>query len=536
MGLKQRAIRWSVAVCAMAAFTANATEHEAVPGEYIVKFKNEVSVHEADTKSLSGLLGSHIKSTIPSFNIVVIQRGAVETTKSVLKSIASNPNVEYVEPNFIYRANRTANDPMLGQLWGLSNPANNGIDVDAVRAWAMETGNPDMVVAVIDTGVDYTHPDLRANAWINQAEANGQPGVDDDGNGVVDDIHGYNAITGSGDPMDDHGHGTHCAGTIGAKGNDGAGIVGVAWDVKLMGAKFLDANGSGTLENAIKAIDYTTKMGARILSNSWGGGGFSQALRDVIQRSHDAGALFVAAAGNEANNNDSNPSYPATYDVPNVLSVAAINSTGRMASFSSFGRTKVHVGAPGVAVTSSVLGGRYATWDGTSMATPHVSGVAALLLSNQPSLTNVEAKDRLINTAKKLAALRNRVSSGGMVNAYNALTNTVPGPDMNDPMNWQTAAASISSPHPYTDKYSETYSVSVPGARQIAVYFEKFQTEANYDTVVVKDARGNVVDKLSGYLDDSFSAIVEGDSATLEFTTDGSVTRYGFDITRIAWR
>lgn len=536
MGLRIRATRLAMAILASAGLNAWANEPEAIPGEYIVKMRTPVSEDKSALQAMEQRLGAHIKSAIPSFNMIVIQRPVFETTKSVLKTLAEDSLVEYVEPNYVYRINRRPNDPMLGQLWGMENTQNPGVDIGAVKAWALETGNQDLVVAVIDTGINYNHSDLKANLWVNAAEANGLAGVDDDGNGVIDDIYGFNAITGSGDPIDDHGHGSHCSGTIGAKGDDGKGIVGVAWNVRLMGVKFLSASGGGSLEGAIKSIDYATKMGAKILSNSWGGGGFSQALKEAIDRSHAAGVVFVAAAGNESNNNDSKPTYPATYDSPNIISVAAVDSRGQLASFSNYGKNKVHVAAPGVNVLSSINTEGYDSWSGTSMAAPHVSGIAALLLSREPNLSNIEVRDRIITTSQKWANLRSKVRAGGIANAYATLTNQVAGPDPDDPTNWASVPVSVSSPHPYGNNASHSYRVQVPGAQQISLYLEKFDTERRYDTLTVKDSTGKIVEELSGNLDDSFTAIINGDTAILEFKSDNSVNRYGFDITRAAWR
>jgi subtilisin family serine protease len=523
---------------------AAAAAPEAVPGEYVVKLREPLETYNKQMNVLSQQLGAFIKSTIPGQNIVVVQRPVFELQKSVLKTLSQNPNVEIVEPNYIYHANKTPNDPMLGQLWGMNNVGQKdsenatgvkGMDIGALQAWDIETGSKNTIVAVIDTGVDYTNPNLAPNMWTNDAELHGKKGVDDDGNGVVDDIYGYNAVTNSGDPKDDHGHGSHCSGTIGAKGDDNNGIVGVNWDTRIMAVKFLDANGSGTLDNAIKAIDYATKMGAKVMSNSWGGGGVSQTLKEAIERSNQAGAIFIAAAGNESNDNDAYPSYPASYQVPNVLAVAAIDNRGQMASFSNYGKTSVHVGAPGVNVVSTTTAG-YESWSGTSMATPHVSGIAALVLSHEPNLTNLELKNRIITTAKPISGLRGKVRSGGLANAYLALTNTLPQPDANDPANWQAKTVSVSSAHPYKDKANETYEVRVPGAKEIALYFAKFQSERSYDVAQIFDAKGNLVGEISGNNDDSFSPTITGDYAKIVFKSDDSVNQYGFDITKAAWR
>lgn len=522
---------------------ANMSEVDAVPGEYVVRLKQGKMLMN-NQSVLSQKLGAFVKSTIPSHNIVIVKRAGFESIDSAVKSLAQNPLVDIAEPNYIYKINRVPNDPMLGQLWGLKNfgqkDSDNqigvaGVDIDAEKAWDIETGSEKMVIAVIDTGVDHSHPDLKDNLWVNEAEANGQQGVDDDGNGVIDDIHGYNAITGTGNAYDDHGHGTHCAGTIGAKGDDGKGIVGVNWNTRIMAVKFLDEEGSGTLENAIKAIDYANRMGAKVMSNSWGGGRFSEALQDAIKATDAQGALFVAAAGNEANNNDNSPAYPASYNVPNIISVAAIDNTGEKANFSNYGRRSVHLGAPGVNILSST-GLTYDSWSGTSMATPHVSGVAGLVWSHEPNLTALEVKERLLLTARSIAGLKGKTKTGGMVNAYNALTNTVPPPDMNDPVNWASIEANYVSETPYKPNTNTTTEVVVPGVKEFAIYFEKFDTEANYDTLKIYDENGKLIQTISGNNDDSFSSIITGTSAKLVFKSDNSVERSGWKVTKISYR
>lgn len=521
---------------------ANLQQIDAVPGEYVVRLKPNMM--EMSNKTLSRSLGAYVKSTIPSLNVVVVKRPVFETNDSAVKTLAQNPLVDVAEPNYIYKANKLSNDPMMEQLWGLRNIGQKdssgkvgvaGVDVGVEQAWDIETGSKKMLIAVIDTGVDFQHPDLIENLWTNDAEANGKPGVDDDNNGVVDDVHGYNAITGDGNADDDQGHGSHCAGTIGAKGNDGKGIVGVMWDAQIMAVKFLDANGSGSLENALKAIDYATKMGAKVMSNSWGGGGFSQTLLDSIVRSNEAGAIFIAAAGNDGSNNDSRPAYPASYDVPNIISVAAINNQGGKASFSNYGKRTVHIGAPGVNVYSST-GGSYDSWSGTSMATPHVSGVAALVWSHEPELTAVQLKERLLLTSRPLASLKGKTKTGGLVNAFYAMTNKQPEPDLNDPSNWRAQPANYASASPYLKNTNEVYEIKVEGAKEFALYFEKFDTEANYDTLQLIDDAGNVIQTLSGSNDDIFSEIVRGDHVKLLFKSDSSVERSGWKISKIAVR
>lgn len=547
MGLLGRASKAILAGLILSSVSAvAATQPEVVPGEFIVKLKEGYSTESFEKSTYSAHLSAFVKSTLPDYNIVVVKRPAVELLSFATKTLAENPLVEYVEPNYYYRISKTPNDPMYSQLWGLKNIGQQdserrtgvaGVDIGAEQAWDITTGSSDVVVAVIDTGVNYDARDLKPNMWTNIPEATGKAGVDDDGNGIIDDIHGAAFVGGkvSGNPMDDHGHGSHCSGTIGAAGNDGFGVAGVAWNVKIMGVKFLDANGGGSLEDALKSIDYATKMGAKILSNSWGGGGASQALMEAIQRSDAAGTLFVAAAGNESNNNDANPTYPATYNVPNVLSVAAMDNRGQIASFSNYGKQKVHVGAPGVNILSTTQTG-YASWSGTSMAAPHVSGIAVLLASANPNMNGRDLKERIVSTSRPLPGLRSKVRSGGIANAYLALTNTMPQPDPADPVNWSSVAVSVSSAHPYQNKTTEEFEVSVPGAKEIALYFAKFDTERDYDLVEIYDEKGKKVETLSGRMDDSFSSTIQGSKAKIVFKSDDSVTKYGFDLTKVAYR
>lgn len=547
--LKDRANKSNIFIIIIIFFASFANaEPEAIPGEFVVKLKSEYDLNLNSAKNIKYLsqnFRSYIKKSYPDQNIIVIKKPVFETTRSVLKSFSNNDLIELIEPNYIYRINKTPNDPFFEKLWGLNNvgqkdPSGSigkpGYDIDVVRAWDINTGSENVVVAVIDTGINYKHPDLIDNLWTNELEKNGQPGVDDDGNGYIDDIHGWNAVNHSGDPLDDHGHGTHCAGTIGAYGDDGKGLVGVNWKVRMMGVKFLSADGSGSLDGAIEAIDYAIKNGAKILNNSWGGGGFSEILKQAVQRSHEAGTLFVAAAGNESNDNDKDPSYPASYDVENVLTVAAIDNNGVMASFSNFGRKSVHVGAPGVEIYSSISPNGYDSWSGTSMASPHVAGIAGLILANEPQLSGVEIKERIIKTAKPIAGLSRKVKTGGIVNAYNALTNTQSPADPNDPEFWSTLNYLVSTDHPYLAKYKKDFIINVSGVKEFSIYFEKFETEKLYDNVMIYDSKGKLIQTLSGNQDGTYSAVISGDTATIRFISDDSVQGYGFDITKIAFR
>ena len=319
----------------------------------------------------------------------------------------------------------TSNDPRYGDLYGLHNTGQSGgttdADINAPEAWQVSTGSRDLIVGVVDTGIDYTHPDLAANMWVNPGEIAGN-GIDDDANGFVDDVHGYDFANDDGDPFDDNGHGTHCAGTIGGVGNNGVGVVGVNWEVSLMGLKFLDANGSGSTSDAIQAVNYATMMknqygqNVRVTSNSWGGGGSSSAMRQAIESGAEAEIVFIAAAGNDGMNNDTNPQYPASYISDAVISVAATDRNDALANFSNYGATSVDIAAPGVGIVSTTPGNSYASFSGTSMATPHVAGAAALALAVDPTLTVSQLRSGLLGTVDAVAGLAGKTVTGGRLN------------------------------------------------------------------------------------------------------------------------
>ena len=313
-----------------------------------------------------------------------------------------------------------------GWLWGLHNAGlwggTSGMDIGALQAWETTTGSNNVTVAIVDTGIRATHHDLSANLWINEDEIAGN-GVDDDDDGYVDNRHGIDALNNDGDPNDDNGHGTHVAGTIGASANNGYLHVGVAWQVRLMACKFLDADGSGYLSGAVRSIDFAVANGARVINCSWGSWGYSRTLYDAIENARNAGVLVVCAAGNSGISTDSFPHSPSAYDLDNIISVAAVDSRGHRPSWSNHGRDTVDVGAPGVSILSctSQSDSGYAFWSGTSMAAPHVSGVAALMLADNPDLSLGELKDRILNTSRPLDSLKDVTVSGGMVQAHKAL-------------------------------------------------------------------------------------------------------------------
>jgi subtilisin family serine protease len=279
-----------------------------------------------------------------------------------------------------------------------------------------------VVVAVLDSGVDYTHSDLINNIWVRPA---GMAAYNDEELGEFDDVHGFSAV-GDDDPMDQNGHGTHCAGIIGAEGDNDEGIAGINWKVQIMPLKFMDANGSGTTADAIKAINYVIDrkragVNVRIISASWGSTMKSKALEDAIRKAGDEGILFVAASGNSSADSDKSPHYPAGYDLPNMISVAALNRNDELASFSNYGAKSVHVAAPGAEILSTWLKGSFEEHSGTSMATPLVAGEAALILSVSPNLSVKELRERIFKSVDKLDALNGKVATGGRINAAKAV-------------------------------------------------------------------------------------------------------------------
>ena len=339
--------------------------------------------------------------------------------------------IEHAEPDFIAMANAAPlmpNDTQFSQQWNMHNTGTNGdvadADIDAPEAWGVTTGSASVTLGVIDTGIDLTHPDLQANLWTNPGETGGgkeTDGIDNDSNGYIDDVHGWNFAAGTNNPDDDNGHGSHVAGTIGAVGGNSNGIAGVCHTVRLMALKFLDASGSGTDSDAIEAIQYATAMGALATNNSWGGSDYSLTMQQAIEAAGAAGSGFIAAAGNDGTNNDVIPQYPCNFPVANIISVAATDSADVLAWFSCYGKTTVHLGAPGFQTYSTTKDGGYALNSGTSMATPHVTGAVGLLKAANPNLTFADIKTMLIATVDPLPSMTTKSISGGRLNLAKAL-------------------------------------------------------------------------------------------------------------------
>jgi subtilisin family serine protease len=312
------------------------------------------------------------------------------------------------------------NDPYFGSQWGLNQA--NDVDVDAPEAWQVTAGNPGVIVAVIDSGLELTQPEFSGRLWTNIAEYTGRPGVDDDRDGYVDDVYGWNFLNNNNDLSDRADHGTHVAGILAASGDNGFGVAGLDWNAKIMPLKFIGANSEGDVSQAVKAIYYAVQHGARVINASWGGPGRSNALEDAIQYANAAGVVFVTAAGNESLNNDYyRDNYPALSRYPNVLSVAGVDPSGNLGSYSNYGPTTVDVAAPGSGILSSLSNRRFTSLTGTSMATPFVAGVASLVVGLHPEWSAAQVREWIISTSKPLPALQGRIISGGIVSAGRAV-------------------------------------------------------------------------------------------------------------------
>ena len=392
-------------------------------GELLVKVK-----HGATERAGSAIAaaGASVAERLRGSEWITIRIPKGMTVRQAEAIFGSKNWVEAAQPNFYYRLQVTPDDTRFADMWGMAK-------ISAPTAWDKETGSADTVVAVIDTGIQYTHEDLSDNIWTNPGEIPGN-GVDDDGNGFIDDIHGYDFFFNDPDPLDEHGHGTHTAGTIGAVGNNMLGVTGVNWNVSLMAIKIYDASGFGTtsamLINAYNYVRLMKERGVnlRVTNNSYGGCpeacGYDRATLEALEALGDAGVLNVFAAGNDGRNTDSAPFYPASYELATIVSIASSTSTDAKSSFSNFGIDSVDLAAPGSSILSTTMTGTgYGTMSGTSMATPHVAGAAALIASHFPSMSNLSLKATILNNIDRLAAWDGVVRTGGRLNVAAALAN-----------------------------------------------------------------------------------------------------------------
>ncbi len=518
-----------------------------VEGEYVVGISEDGS--EASILALADELGMTLIA-YRGLDRTALLATPEEDEGAVLADLEASASVAFAEPHFLYHTD-AATDDYGEYLWGLENTGLNGgnedADIDAFAAWDISIG-AGIVVAVIDTGVDATHPDLAPNMWVNEGEIAGN-GIDDDGNGYVDDVHGWDFVRGDGDPDDLDGHGTHVAGTVAARGDDGYGVVGTAYGARIMGLKFLEGRAGGSTYDAAAAIHYAVNHGADVINASWAGPGYSTTLRNAINYARSRGVVFVAAAGNEGRDNDRYSNYPASYDLANVVSVAASDRRDRLAGFSNFGDQSVDVAAPGDQIVSTVPGASWSYMNGTSMAAPMVSGVAALLKSARSSLSADAVRGALISSVDAIPGGDSTLGSGGRVNAFSALqaVGAVPSdpgneqapPDDEPPaaLEWTFVSFPIDSPHPYGNDFSGWIGVDAPeGAQEIRLHFSRIDVESGYDFVTVKDLSGTQLAQWTGDVGAVVSDALPARQVTLHLYTDGSVTGWGLALDGFSWR
>jgi subtilisin family serine protease len=432
----------------VAAITQEHVQDEVIVGYFDNGSSAEnASVRGNSYKAINAISNERISPRIANTEVLKISKGGISVEAAIAR-LKNQPGIKFVEPNYIVHSMATSDDPYFTNtsLWGMygasTSPANQ-FGSNAASAWGNGyVGSSDVVVGIIDEGVQILHPDLTANRWINSGEIAGD-GIDNDNNGYIDDVNGWDFVNNDASVYDGgttgslDSHGTHVSGTIGGSGGNSIGVAGVNWNVKIISTKFLGANG-GSTSNAVRALDYLTSLKSRASNpvnlvasnNSWGGGGFSQALLDAINRSGDAGMLFVAAAGNSTTNNDATVSYPSNYVCTTsnrssdcMIAVAAISSTGGIASFSSYGATTVDLGAPGVGIYSTLPNNTYGSYSGTSMATPHVTGAVALCKSIFPSITANQIRSAVLSSATATTSLSGKTATGGRLNVGAMATN-----------------------------------------------------------------------------------------------------------------
>src|SRR5437879_3982205 len=541
---KKKSILWLIAILSILPLWAqnrgkNKTDFfrgkEAATNEVLVKFRPTTfqSVLEAQA---AGEVDESERVGGTGLRRLHSSRKKVAT---LVSELSARSDVEYAEPNYIVHTTAIPNDPRFGELWGLQNTGQiiqasvgvPGADIKATAAWDISTGSRANVAAVIDTGIDYRHPDLAANVWSAPAAFTVTIG----GQSITCPAgsHGFNAITNVCDPLDDNNHGSHVSGTIGAVGNNGTGVVGVNWTASIMGSKFLDATGSGTTANAINAIEFavqakaafaaTSGANVRVLSNSWGGGAFSQALLDEINRANANDMLFVAAAGNSGTPNDLFPEYPASYNAPNVVAVAATDNTDSLAFFSNYGPSSVHLGAPGMDVLSTTIGGNYAYLSGTSMATPHVSGAALLVLS-KCALNTASLKTLLLNNVDPIPSLTGLTATGGRLTGSQAIRASAA------PANPDFALSAMPASQTVTQGGSTTYTVNISpsggftGAVSLSAAGLPTGASASFSPNPASASSTMTVGTGAATPPGSYTLTITGASGTLTRTTSATLT------------
>ena len=466
--------------------------------------------------------------------------------RAALATLRANSLVKYAEPNYEVHLvksfvrlpfNETSdlqwNFVNKGQIDSDGHEGVVGADIHMAPVWEKNwRGSRNVLVATIDTGIDWTHPALQENIFTNEKESgvNSNNGIDDDGNGYIDDVHGFNTLNSSNKSNDDNGHGSHVAGIIGAMALKDSSVVGINQKVSLLPVKCLDASGTGTLQSVVDGLSYAIMMKAQIINNSWAMTEKSQILEDLVKETEKQGIVMVAAAGNSWVNLEGFKLYPASFQQTNTISVAASNNRDLLWNLSDTGPYTVDVAAPGENILSTDKKGQYKIRSGTSIAAPHVTGIAALLKAEHPDWQASQIKEHIVGSCDPLIEFRHKVKCQGRVNAWNALNGiTPPNPFVKEEA-FKAEPFVIESGHPYENRLNQYFDVQKPGAKYIRVRLEKVELEWDRDHLYIETPDGQVVEQIDGSLEDYPTDYVEGDHLRIRLKTDGSRTYYGFKV------
>lgn len=465
-----------------------------------------------------------------------------KTTLFFLSLSIAGFSYSLLDPNYVLQwALKNDGKLIYNQTKDTAIKGTKGIDINISKAWDITQGSPSVIVAVIDTGIDFNQTELKHALWINELEAKGQTGVDDDHNGYIDDINGYNFTNPTLPPIDKNGHGTHVSSIIAAKGNDNIGMTGVSWNVRIMPIKYLDDQMYALTDDGGTAIRYAVDNGATIINCSWGSQLPSKSLQEAVLYALEKNVLIVAGAGNEASNMDRydnlDPSsegfFPALYNYENVISVAAIDPKGELTTISNYGVKSIDLAAPGWGILGWTLKGLQ-FYQGTSQATPFVTGVAALLKSQFPDMTAAEVKKRILQNVTPLKSLRKKIKSGGFLNAEASLRNIKPDPDPLDPYFWNKKFIDIQSSHPYTKDTIVEQTIYIPNSKLISFHFLKTSLFSE-DPIVFIDEVGNRT-VYSGYHSDEYSPSLKGPRVKIQFKVNSQQNFWGFHIDHVSFK
>jgi thermitase len=521
------------AIALVIAFSATTSFSKDTLFQYLIKFKN----HPDASKNKLELVdfGLKLKEHIGPNKQIYVYTAPLELSQQALSSLNTRNGIDWIEPDYqIQIPMPVESTQKKSPALSLSEPYHHQI-LETKKAHKALKDGKEIIVAVLDTGIESTHPNLKNHMWTNSGEIAGN-GIDDDKNGFIDDVHGYDFYNNQSSAEDDNGHGTHCAGLIGAYPTDARDVFGVMPKVKLMSLKIFNQYGQGKLSTAIKAVLYAVRNGAVILNNSYGSPNPNKSLRLAFKAAEKLGVIAVSAAGNHKNNNDTRGEFPANFDLPNIISVGSTDAKDTHSSFSNFGALSVDLSAPGDQILSTHLHGKLKSLSGTSMSTPLVAGVLGLVWSKDPSQTYREVIQKVLNGSDKLDLLFGKNYNLARVNAYNSvkekkIKNLYPLPEKK----WKEESLDIQSDHPYLNNSRASYIVEKSGAKYIKLNFDKIHMESGYDFLEIINSKGVIVHKLNGPFKDDLSLIIPGDKLTLQIDSDSSQTEYGFKISNFSW-